>query len=268
MLARTSTIINYNEELSLYILTARQVKFIAGKLKRHYSCDSLVEIDHSDCGIKRVFLLRKHRPFNPLPEPKFPPYFVKTAPILPPNLTSTLSLETDQTQNVTSRVLYLFTPVAISLCYTQCCCSGEAKWSPGRFRDGRKYRTLSTTEKPVRSFYCSRQRLLLEPAFVSVLSSVVQEWACDQYLRTDELRLSCVISRQLPEQRLTTKNVFGKTVGKRLPASFHGSHVNGKMKTIRRDGRCRAHEPPNLEGHLFWISGRARSPRKPVYGQT
>ena len=65
------------------------------------------------------------------------------------------------------------------------CFSGEAGWSPGRCMDGRKYRTLSTTGKPVYNFYCWRQRILIEPVF-QLLSPVVQEWACDQYVEGDK----------------------------------------------------------------------------------
>ncbi|CAM9861792.1 unnamed protein product, partial [Laminaria digitata] len=75
--------------------------------------------------------------------------------------------------------------------------SGESGWSPGDFMDGRKHRTLSTTGKPVKKLYYCRQRLLIEPVF-HLLFSVAQEWACDQYVRTDELKLS-YIEKQLPK---------------------------------------------------------------------
>ncbi|CAN0457053.1 unnamed protein product, partial [Laminaria digitata] len=78
--------------------------------------------------------------------------------------------------------------------------SDESEWSPGDFMDGRKSRTLSTTGKPVKNFYYSRQRLLIEPVF-HLLSSVAHEWACDQYVRTDELKLS-YIEKQLPNKRM------------------------------------------------------------------
>ena len=76
---------------------------------------------------------------------------------------------------------------------------------------------------------------MIEPVF-HLLSTVAQEWACDQYARTDDLKLS-YIERQLPKKRLTTKNAINnappeKRVGKRLPASFHGSHINRRRKQL------------------------------------
>lgn len=110
-----------------------------------------------------------------------------------------------------------------------------------------------------------------------MLSSVAQEWACDQYVRNDELKLS-YIEKQLPRQRLTTKNAIQnarpeQAVGKRLPSSFHGSHVNRKKKTAARHGRCRAYGPPNLNCDIYRKSDMTRSTGKPpfrsnMHGQT
>ena len=68
------------------------------------------------------------------------------------------------------------------------------------------------------------------------LQYVAQESAFDQYVRTDELQLS-YIEKQLPKKRLTSKNSIHnappkQTVGKRLSASFHGSHTNRKRKQL------------------------------------
>ncbi|CAN0261620.1 unnamed protein product, partial [Ectocarpus sp. 12 AP-2014] len=63
--------------------------------------------------------------------------------------------------------------------------AGDSGWSPGDYKNNRLDRTLSTTGKPVNANFYARQRLLIEPVF-HTLSSVAQEWACDQYVRTDE----------------------------------------------------------------------------------
>ncbi|CAN0526983.1 unnamed protein product, partial [Scytosiphon promiscuus] len=112
------------------------------------------------------------------------------------------------------RFVPIYSSSYLPLQYPMLYFSGEAGWSPGNFMDGRQ---------PVNNLYYYRQRLLVEPLF-QLLSSVAQEWACDQYVRSDALKLS-YIDRQLPKRRLTTKNAIhnappGKPVAKRLPASF------------------------------------------------
>ncbi|CAN0073975.1 unnamed protein product, partial [Ectocarpus sp. 13 AM-2016] len=95
----------------------------------------------------------------------------------------------------------------------------------------------------------SRQRLLIEPAF-HVLSTVTQEFAVDQNARQDDLTLS-YIQHELPEKRSTTKkairdNPSNAPVGKRLPASFHGSTINTKRKQLDAMAVVTRMGPPDL----------------------
>ena len=147
------------------------------------------------------------------------------------------------------RFVPIYSSTYLPLQYPLLYFGGESGWSPGDFCNGRQGRTISTTGKPVGALYYARQRLLIEPVF-HVLSSVAQEWACDQYVRTDELKLS-YIERQLPKKRRTTKNAIHnaspeQTVGKRLPASFHGSHTSRKRKQLDAMAVVARRGPPTV----------------------
>ena len=147
------------------------------------------------------------------------------------------------------RFVPIYSSTYLPLQYPLLYFGGESGWSPGDFRNQREDRTISTTGKPVSALYYARQRLLIEPVF-HVLSSVAQEWACDQYVRTDELKLS-YIERQLPKKRRTTKNAIHNAsseqiVGKRLPASFHGSHSSRKRKQLDAMAVVARRGPPTV----------------------
>lgn len=147
------------------------------------------------------------------------------------------------------RFVPIYTSSYLPLQYPLLYFSGESGWSPGDFKEARRDRTLSTRGNIVNAPFYGRQRLLIEPVF-HTLSTVAQEWACDQYARTDDLKLS-YIERQLPKKRLTTKNAIhaappDKKVGKRLPASFHGSHVNRKRKQLDAMAVVARKGPPTL----------------------
>ena len=133
------------------------------------------------------------------------------------------------------RFVPIYTSSYLPLQYPLLYFSGDSGCSPGDILENRQDRTLSTTGNVVDACFYARQRLMIEPVFHR-LSTVAQEWACDQYARTDDLKLS-YIEKQLPKKRLTTKNAIHNAppqqkVGKRLPASFHGSHINRKRKQL------------------------------------
>ena len=139
-----------------------------------------------------------------------------------------------------------------------------------------KYRTLSTTGKPVNNFYFCRQHSLTEPVF-RLLFFIAQERARDQYVRADELKWS-YIEKKLPEQRLATKNAIHnappqRTVAQRLPASFHGSHVNSKRKQLDAMAVVARMGPPTLmvtfPGSHTWPEVLQKPPSwSNRYGQT
>ena len=122
-----------------------------------------------------------------------------------------------------------------------------------RHGDNRKFRTLSTTGKPVQIFQYCRQRLLCEPAF-QILSTLAQEHACDSYARQDDTVLS-YCDKQLPKKRLTTLNAINQapleaTVGKRLPVSFHGAPANRKRKQLDAMAVVTRMGKPKLHGNV------------------